>query len=409
MIKKVFLLFLFFQLGFAQKVTNDSLISKFEKDFVYRAIEISKLSNLRNDTISNFYFRLNHADLIVDLYRDVYGKLNLKSTQFVIQNKKNIIKDTIVFYKFHDSNTANWLYTKIVDSKLEEKVPFKNKTNGKSGVLMNDDYYIEFSNKKKYQIKSFPFSELDTISKNYSLKNVIDELFEKIEVEKEKKDFFESLPNGFHYSKMNRAAFYKLHNSSISLDYLGDYRLPFGFSSYYYVNKIAKKRFNLGALINCQVGFNGNSSVKTYVNKYNIFSDNKSFSDLIRFSYEIQDLDYIKSVGQFENYKINYAFSIDKYFNFGISYNQLVINSRYNGLDLAFSKKIESIELTPYYEISLYENHLTNYVVGVSKTIKFNIHEKPIRIYSNLYYEKLFDFRNVNFSLQIPLLYFGLN
>lgn len=409
MIKKVFLLFLFFQLGFAQKVINDSLISKFEKDLVYKAIEVSKLPDLRSDTLSDFYFRLNHADLIIDLYQDDYGKLNLKSTQYYTKIENSIIKDTIVFTKLYDSKITNWLHTYVSNSKLEDMIPAKKSDYGKAGVFMSDDYYLEFSNKKQYTIKSFPFSDLDIISENYSLKDLITDLFEKMEIEKLKKEFREDLPGGYSYSRGYGYLFYKLHNSSILLDYLGDYRLPFGFSSYYYVNKIAKKRFNLGASINYQVGFNGNSSVKTYVNKYNIFSDNKSFSDLIRFSYEIHDLDYIKSVGQFENYKINYAFSIDKYFNFGISYNQLVIDSRFNGLDLGISKDIESIELRPYYEISLYENHLTNYVLGISKTIKFNIHEKPIRMYSNLYYEKLFDFRSVNFSLQIPLLYFGLN
>ena len=409
MIKKVFLLFLFFQLGFGQKVINDSLISKFEKDLVYKAIEVSKLPDLRNDTLSDFYFRLNHTDLMIDLYKDNYGKLILKSTQYFVKEKSNIVKDTIVFTKLHDSNIANWLYTYVSNSKLEDMIPAKNDSFGKAGVFMSDDYYLEFSNKKQYIIKSFPFSDLDTISENYSLKDLINDSFEKMAIEKLKKEFREDLPGGFSYLKKNGYMFYKLHNSFVILDYHGDYRLPFGFISYYYVNKIAKKRFNLGASINYQVDFNWNSSVKTCVNKYNIFSDNKSFSDLIRFSYEIHDLDYIKSVGQFENYIIYYAFTIDKYFNFGISYNQLMIDSRYNGLNLGISKNIESIELKPYYEINLYENRLTNYVVGVSKTIKFNIHEKPIRIYSNLYYEKLFDFRSVNFSLQIPLLNFGLN
>jgi len=409
MIKKVFILFLFFQLSFAQKVINDSLISKFEKDLVYKVIEVSKLPDLRNDTLSDFYFRLNHTDLMIDLYKDNYGKLILKSTQYFVKEKSNIVKDTIVFTKLHDSNIANWLYNYVSNSKLEDMIPAKKSDFGKAGVFMSDDYYLEFSNKKQYVIKLFPFSDLDTISENYSLKDLINDLFEKMEIEKLKKKFREDLPGGFSYLKKNGYMFYKLHNSSISFYYIGDYRLPYGFSSYYYVNKINKKEFKIGASIKYQVGFNGNSSVKTSVNKYNIFSDNKSYSDLIRFSYEKHDLDYIKSVEQFKNYKINYAFSIDKYFNFGISYNQLVIDSRYNGLDLGISKDIESIELRPYYEISLYENHLTNYVIGVSKTIKFNIHEKPIRIYSNLYYEKLFDFRSINFSLQIPILYFGLN
>ncbi|MCW1148069.1 hypothetical protein [Flavobacterium lacisediminis] len=409
MIKKVIILFLFFQLGFGQKVINDSLISKFEKDLVYKAIEISRLPDLRNDTLSDFYFRLNYAGLKIDLYKDDYGKLILKSTQYYTKIKNSIITDTIVFTKLHDSKIAIWLHTYVSNSKLEDMIPSKKSNFGKAGVFMSDDYYLEFSNKKKYVIKSFPFSDLDTISENYSLKDLINDLFEKIEIEKLKKEFREDLPGGYSYSNELGYLFYKLHNSFVILDYLGDYRLSFGFISYYYVNKIAKKRFNLGASINYQVGFNGNSSVKTSVNKYNLFSDNRSYSDLIRFSYEKHDLDYIKSVEQFENYKINYALSIDKYFNFGISYNQLVIDSRFNGLDLSISKNIESIELKPYYEINLYENHLTNYVVGVSKTIKFNIHEKPIRMYSNLYYEKLFDFKSLNFSLQIPLLNFGLN
>ena len=396
-------------MGFGQKVINDSLISKFEKDLVYKAIEISRLPDLRNDTLSDFYFRLNYAGLKIDLYKGDYGKLILKSTQYYTKIKNSIITDTIVFTKLHDSKIAIWLHTCVSNSKLEDMIPSKKSNFGKAGVFMSDDYYLEFSYKKKYVIKSFPFSDLDTISENYSLKDLINDLFEKIEIEKLKKEFREDLPGGYSYSNELGYLFYKLHNSFVILDYLGDYRLSFGFISYYYVNKIAKKRFNLGASINYQVGFNGNSSVKTSVNKYNLFSDNRSYSDLIRFSYEKHDLDYIKSVEQFENYKINYALSIDKYFNFGISYNQLVIDSRFNGLDLSISKNIESIELKPYYEINLYENHLTNYVVGVSKTIKFNIHEKPIRMYSNLYYEKLFDFKSLNFSLQIPLLNFGLN
>lgn len=409
MIKKVFLLFLFFQLGFAQKATNDSLISKFEKELVYKAIEVSKLPDLRNDTLSDFYFRLNHADLMIDLCKDNYGKLILKSTQYFVKEKSNIVKDTIVYTKLHDSNIANWLFTYVLNSKLEDMIPAKNDSFGKAGVFMNDDYYLEFSNKKQYIIKSFSFSHLDMISENYSLKNLIDELFEKMKIEKLKKKFHEDLPGGFSYLKKNGYMFYKLHNSYAYLDYIGDYRLPFGFSSSYYVNKINKKEFKVRAYFEYQVDFNGSSRIQTYISKNSIFSDDKSYFDVIRFFYAKHDLDYIKSVGQFENYKIYYAFTIDKYFNFGISYNQLVIDSRYNGLDLGISKDIESIELRPYYEINLYENHITNYVIGVSKTIKFNIHEKPIRIYSNLYYEKLFDFKSVNFSLQIPLLYFGLN
>ena len=128
MIKKVFILFLFFQLGFAQKVINDSLISKFERNLVYKAIKVSKIPDLRNDTLSDFYFRLNHADLIIDLYQDDYGKLILKSTQYFIKIKNNIVKDAIVFTKLHDPKIANWLYAYVSNSKLENMIPAKKRT-----------------------------------------------------------------------------------------------------------------------------------------------------------------------------------------------------------------------------------------------------------------------------------------
>ena len=160
------------------------MISKFEKDYIYKAIEISKLHDLRNDTISDFNFRLNHVDLIIDLYHDNFGVLNLKSTLFFIKKKDNEIKDTIINAKFYDTKIANWFYDKIISLKIEDKIPVISNNFGKSGVFMNDDYYLEFSNKIKYTIKAFSYPELDTISENYSLKNLIDELFEKIEIEK---------------------------------------------------------------------------------------------------------------------------------------------------------------------------------------------------------------------------------
>lgn len=107
MIKKVFILILFFQLGFAQKGINDSLISRFEKNFVYKAIGISKLTDLKNDTISDFNFRLNHSDFIIDLYHDDSGVLNLKSSLFFIKEKDNKVKDTIINTKFYEPKIAD--------------------------------------------------------------------------------------------------------------------------------------------------------------------------------------------------------------------------------------------------------------------------------------------------------------
>jgi hypothetical protein len=409
MIKKIFVLFLFFQLGFGQKVIFDSIDDSYFEKYELPQLKKFNLKNLKT-TKEDFYFRLSFHGTKIDFWKDSLNQNNGFVTKFVYQSKKEAVVDTI-FRKYPlDKVQLQKLEDLIVFSEIDT-IPDDSKIVkwrfGFDGIT----YRFENATKKTYNVKSYwsPKYQDTTLFEVKKINRFIDEFLKTTKIDSLSDDFQRKLPNGYTYSSNGSTAFYKLHNSSISLDYIGDYRLPFGFSSYYYVNKIAKKSFNLGASINYQVGFNGNSSVKTSVNKYNIFSDNKSYFDVIRFFYEKHDLDYIKSVGQFENYKINYAFSIDKYLNFGISYNQLVIYSRYNGLDLGISKDIESIELRPYYEISLYENQLTNYLIGVSKIIKFNIYEKPIRIYSNLYYEKLFDFRSLNFSLQIPLLNFGLN
>lgn len=408
MIKKVIILFLFFQLGFGQKKILDSIDDSYFRKYELFQSEKLDLKNLKK-TQEDFYFRLSFNGTKIDYWKDSLNQNNGFVTKFIFRRKGNKIIDTIVKKYSLNANQLQKLETLNEFSGLDS-IPDDSKIAQWRFGCVGTTYIFENATKNAYSVKSYwePKSQDTTLLEAKKINDFIDEFLNITENESLNQNFQKDLPNGYTYSSFG-TMFYKLYNSSISFDYLGDYRLPYGFSSYYYVNKIAKKRFNLGASINYQVGFNGNSSVKTSVNKYNIFSDNKSYSDVIRFSYEKHDLDYIKSVGRFENYKINYAFSIDKYFNFGISYDQLVINSRYNGLDLGISKDFESIELTPYYDINLYENHLTNYVIGVSKTIRFNIHEKPIRMYSNLYYEKLFDFKSLNFSLQIPLLNFGLN
>lgn len=409
MFKKVFILFLFFQLGFAQKEIIDSINDSYFEKYELPQLKKFDLKNLKT-TQEDFYFRLSFHGTKIDFWKDSLNQNNGFVTKFVYQSKKEVVVDTIIRKYPLDNVQLQKIENLIVFSKLDT-IPDDSKivkwTFGFDGIT----YRFEKATKKTYNVKSYwsPKYQDSTLFEVKKINMFINEFLKITKIDSLSVDFQKELPNGYFYSNNGSFAFYKLHNSFVNLDYLGDYRLPFGFCSHYYVNKINKKEFKIGASLNYQVDFNGNSRIQTYISKNSIFSANKYYSDVIRFSYEKHDLDYIKSVGQFENYKINYAFSIDKYFNFGISYNQLVIDSRYNGLDLAFSKKMESVELTPYYEINLYENHLTNYVLGVSKTIKFNMHEKPIRIYSNLYYEKLFDFRSINFSLQIPIVYFGLD
>lgn len=409
MIKKVILLFLFFQFGFAQKEILDSINDSYFEKYELPQLKKFNLKNLKV-TQEDFYFRLSFHGTKIDFWKDSLNQNNGFVTKFVYQSKKEVVVDTIVRKYLLDKAQLQKLED-LIDFSEIDAIPDDSKIAkwryGFDGIT----YRFEKATKKTYNVKSYwsPKYQDSTLLEVKKINLFINDFLRITKIDSLSDDFQRELPNGYTYSNNGSIAFYKLHNSFTYLDFFGNYRLPFGFSGGYYVNKINKKEYKIGVSLDYQVDFAGNSNLKTYIDKSSIFSKNKSFSDVIRFIYEKHDLDYIKTVGQFENFKINYAVFVDKYFNFGISYNQLVIDSRFNGLDLGISKDIESIELRPYYEISLYENHLTNYVLGISKTIKFNIQEKPIRIYSNLYYEKLFDFRSINFSLQIPLLYFGLN
>lgn len=409
MIKKIFILLVFFQFGFAQKAIIDPIDDSYFEKYELPQLKKLDLKNLK-ETKEDYYFRLSFYGTKIDIWKDSLNQNNGLVTKFVYQSKKEVDIDTII-RKYPLDNVQLQKIENLIDFSKLDTIPDDTKITewelGFDGIT----YRFEKATKKTYNVKSYwsPKYQDSTLFEVKKINMFIDEFLKITKIDSLSDDFQDQLPNGYTYSNNGSTAFYKLHNSFINIDYFGDYRLPFGFSNYYYVNKINKKEFKIGGSIKYQFDLFKNSDLETSIYKSSIFSNNKSYSDIIRLIYEKHDLDYIKSVGQFENYKINYGFSIDKYFNFGISYNQLVIDSRYNGLDLGISRDIKSIELRPYYEINLYENHLTNYVIGVSKTIKFNIHEKQIRIYSNLYYEKMFDFRSVNFSLQIPLLSFGLN
>lgn len=409
-----FFLFLF-QLVFCQKEINDTLISKTEKNLVYQNLNVTKLINLKEDFNSEFYFRINQSDISIDLFKSKQGILELKSTQFYLKEKKEILKDTIIFSKLHNVEIALWLYNKIMDFKIDSITPFKPEGLYKSGIFMSDDYYLEFSNKEKYSIKSFPYSKNDTLSENYTLKNLIDELYDKIEIDKIKKDFFESLPNGYSYRKYVRPYFFKMLNSYLFTDFYGTYRLPLGIKSGYYVNKINKTSIKLNSSISFQKGFNENYSLKTTISKYSIFSKNTYF-DGIHFNYEKNKLNYISQNSDFELKSIIYYGGFTKILNFGIGYTNFSPLENNNGFQISLSKNINSkdgfsnnITISPYLNFNFYKS-ITNYELGFETSYRIKLNKNSYTsFYTTLFLEKIYNYNSLNVSIYIPLKTFSIN
>lgn len=402
-----FFFLLFLTIVFGQKTVNDSLISKFEKKIVYLNQEILKLKDLKK-TNEDFYFRLNSNEITIELFNN-NGVFNLESHQYYFQGKNGKNIDTIVNHIKYNNEIAIWLYDNINRENIGSKTPEKNKFSGKSGIFMPDDYYLEFSNKNNYSIKSFPHSNLDTISENYTLRNLINDLYEKIEVENIKKAFIDRLPSGYNYKKLFSYSFYKMANSSLQFGYYSNIRLPLGFSFYYNLRKVKKKNLNIGSGIILQNNFKDNIHFEGELTKRGIFEDRKNYTDSFRITYEFSKLNYIKTVSNFENYKIIYSGTIDKYFSFDLGYNQLKTEKKSNGFSIGLSKNYESIHLEPFYKLDCFQNKMTNYKIGFYKSFPIRTDKKSFRIYTSLFYEKTFDFRSLNFSLYVPIKYWTIN
>ncbi|CAM4321643.1 hypothetical protein [Flavobacterium terrigena] len=402
-----FLFLLFLTTVFGQKTVNDSLISITEKEYIYQIQGILKLKNL-NKTDENFYFRVNNYNISIELIQDKNGILNLESIQYYIQGKNNKDTDTIINRIKHNQETALWLFENIKKGNIENIIPAKKKDSGKAGILMTDDYYLEFSNKENYTIKAFHYSNLDTISKNYTLKNLIDDLYKKIDTENIEKTFKNNLPSDFTYRRFHYG-FYKIANSSLQFGYYSNVRLPMGFSFYYNLRKAKKKYLNIGSGIILQNNFKDNIHFEADLTKRGIFKDRKNYTDSFRITYEFNKLNYIKTISNFENYKIIYAGTIDKYFSFDLGYNQLKNEKTSDGFSIGISKNYESIHLEPFYKLDCFQNKITNYKIGFYKSFPIKTDKKSFRIYTSLFYEKTFDFRSLNFSLYVPIKYWTIN
>ncbi|CCG54444.1 Hypothetical protein precursor [Flavobacterium indicum GPTSA100-9 = DSM 17447] len=409
---KTYFTFLFFLIStftFGQKTVYDSLISQFEKEMVYEQNNILKLKNLH--TIDDkFFFRLSNNKITIELNQDKNGKLSLYSYQYYFKIDKQKTIDTIINRIIYNEKIATWLYDNLKLNNFEKLFPIKNESKiGKSGIFGNDDFYFELINNDEYTIKAFSFNQLDSDLNFNSFKNLIDELFLKIEFENNQKIFKDNLKGGYLYKNIFSHSFYKIPETFTYINFISNIRLPIGLKIDFDLKKIGRKKINTNINFIIENNFKNNMRFKSSINKNKLTGNFKSYSDSFCFTYEYNQLDFIKKYSKYNNFEITYYGFIPKFFDFGIGYNKIANNL--NGVNIQISKYWNKPKIDFYYKINFVENKFSNYTSGIQRQFQIKINNNFHSIYSNLYYEKIFDFNSFNFSINIPLrtLRFTLN
>lgn len=404
-----FLFLLFLTTVFGQKTVNDSIeLIKFNK---YYSVQLkNQLPELLN-TKEDFYFRLSYHGTKIDIWKDSTNTINGILTKFIFSEELKTKKEDTIFVKY-PIEKANEIYSlinelKILDIPLEKEI--KNWSKGNDGIT----YTFEFANKTNYQIKSYwtPKAQDSTIIEAKKLIDFCDKIKYLVKYDSINKQFENELLPGFKYNNGSIWAMYKpkITNSYIYIDFKSNYRLPLGFTFGYTVNKIKKKNYNISARFTIQNDLKDNLHLENTIWKSKIFGNNKTYFDSFAMSYQYSKLDYIKTVSKFENYTINYYGTFDNYFSFGLGFNQLKAKNTFNGINFELSKIFESIHLQPYYIVDIFENGITNYKTGINKSFSIKTRNKRFRITTSLYYEKTFDFKSLNVSINIPLKFWGIN
>lgn len=399
-----FLFLLFLTTVFGQKTVNDSIKKRDSDKYDSKILKKTQLPDLLK-TKEDFYFRLSFEGTKIDIWKDSTDNTNGILTKFIFSEGHKTNKKDTIFNKYKLENSDE-IYNLINESKILDipsEKEIKNWGYGHDGIT----YTFEFANKYKYQIKSYwtPSAQDSTITEARSLVKFCEEINVLAKYYSTNESFERELPRGFTYENGSSWALSKpkISNSYVYFDYNGNYRLPLGFTFGYYVNKIKEAKFNMGIRINIQNNFSNNLHFENIIWKRNIFENDNNYYDSFRLIYEYSKLDYIKTFPVFENYKINYAGTIDKFFSFNLGYNQLKTQKTFDGINLELSKRFGSIDLEPYYSIDFFENRITNYKVGMHKSFPIKKRNKNFRISTNLFYEKTFDFKSVNLSLYIPI------
>ncbi len=404
MFKNFFLIVIFFsvQFLFAQKTSLDTIGNS---RYITKDVAIIKKLQLvdLNTKSQDFYFRLSFHGTKIDFWKDSVNQYNGLITKYIFQSKKDVVKDTL-FEKYLLSPQQLVEIVASVDFTKLETIPDDSKIPEWRFGFHGVTYTLENKTKQSYSVKSYwtPKAQDSTLSESVLINNFIDSFLIIVKNDSITKEFQNSLSAGYSYSNGSSIHFLKLKNSYANIDYAANYRLPVGMELGFYIDKIKKKKIGVGGGIKFQHGFDENYSLGIRLIRASIFPNNKLYFDNIQYIFEKNKLKYVTPLSSFQTHSIVYKGFIEKWFDFSLGYTNLNTDKNQNGIYFGIAKKFDKINVKPYFDIQLYEN-ATNYNMGIEKSFLIETESKRFRFYTSLYFEKIFNYKSLNISLNFPI------
>jgi|GEM_PF-4739485 len=395
MVKNIFsfCLFLFSFCLFSQEKNIDSLKPHIKKEHrLEQKLEIPIAEYAKSKT----FYRLSYYSTIIDIWKDSLNNFNGLITKYIFESNKKRNKTDTIFKKYK----INDLVSKKIVEKVEniKEIPNDSLIKGWKFGYDGITYALKLLNNKQYQEKSYwtPNSQDSTILEVNKIKIFLEDIKSITKMDSITVDFEKLYKSNHFYTDGSGRATFVIPNEVVSLSYLGSYRLPLGLNVSYYQNKFKNTKLDIGLGMSYKRGLHGNYSFSTAIGKYGIINF-KNYNDGLNISYEKSRLNYTNFGDLFEKYILSYYGSINNKITLEIGVVKLKNN---NGLSFGISKMIKEIDLKSFYTVSVFDNKTTNYEVGISKRLR---HTKKYYFDIDLYYEKIFDFNNLNVSIFFPL------
>lgn len=395
MVKNIFsfCLFLFSFYLFSQEKSIDSLQTKVKNEHrLEQKLEIPIAKYAK----SKPFYRLSYHSTIIDVWKNSLNNFNGLITKYIFESNKKRTKTDTIFKKYEINNLMSKKIVEEVENikEIPDDKLIKGWKFGYDGIT----YELKLLNNKQYQEKSYwtPNSQDSTILEVNKIKIFLEDIKSITKMDSITLDFKKLYKSNHSYTDGSGWATFVMPNEVVSLNYLGNYRLPLGLNINFYQNKFKNTKLNIGIGMSYKRGLHGNYSFSTAIGKSGIINF-KNYSDGLNISYEKSKLNYTNFGVLFEKYTLSYYGSINNKITLETGF---VNQKNNNGLSFGISKRVKKIDLKTFYTVSIFDNKTTNYEVGISKRLR---HKNKYYFDIDLYYEKIFDFNNFNVNIYFPL------